>query len=440
MNQMKVELEEKICESVPLKIRESIILDVSYNKEDKTIKVTWGDGHRSSYHLIWLRDEDRSVLGFDMSTNQRLVSSGLLPLDIGLQKIRLLEGGKKLEIEWDLVFEGIESSVYDGTFLRQHCSTLVDRSHSQTGSLPAYAKVWGKEMKSILPTLSVPFEEIMRSDDAGEKAVLRLLAMVRVYGVGIISGTPRCKETSQKAVERFSPVRHTLYGGFWETKVLPKDDIDNIDSAYSTVPLPAHTDGNYFEDPPGLQIFHCLQADPTGGDTLLVDGFRASESLRRADPAAFALLTAQPVAFRHDDPRHRLEARHRVIGLDEAGRIARFHYNNLDRAPLRGVAPQAVPAFYRAWRALTAAVEDPEGEVWVKLEPGSLIVINNRRVMHGRSGVSGHSGRVLVGAYVTYEDYMSRLSVLHARFGGAGALGPSLSCLGRLPCSDDFAS
>ena len=55
-------------------------------------------------------------------------------------------------------------------------------------------------------------------------------------------------------------------------QVLPPDDPEHVDSAYSTVALPAHTDGNYFEDPPGLQIFHCLKADPQGGDTLLVDG------------------------------------------------------------------------------------------------------------------------------------------------------------------------
>jgi len=40
------------------------------------------------------------------------------------------------------------------------------------------------------------------------------------------------------------PIQQTIYGGFWETVVKSEDDADNIDSAYSTVALPAHTDGD----------------------------------------------------------------------------------------------------------------------------------------------------------------------------------------------------
>ena len=49
---------------------------------------------------------------------------------------------------------------------------------------------------------------------------------------------------TQKLVERLGPIQETIYGGFWETVVKSEDDADNIDSAYSTVALPAHTDGD----------------------------------------------------------------------------------------------------------------------------------------------------------------------------------------------------
>jgi len=333
-------------------------------------------------------------------------------------RILVSEGGRRLIIDWDRVVAGVTQSSFASDFLRSNCA-VDSESGAQKGALPPYAYTWGKELETVLPTLAVPYEELMHSGDTGERAVLRLLGMVRSYGVAVVSGTPVCKEESQRVVERLAPVRHTLYGGFWETRVLPPDDENNIDSAFSTVPLPAHTDGNYLEDPPGLQIFHCLHADPAGGDTLLVDGFRAAEALRAHDPAAFALLSPTPVTFRHADARHRLEAAHRVIGLDANGRVARFHYNNLDRAPAR-LPPAQVPAFYRAWAALAAEVEAPGHQVWVKLRPGSLLVLNNRRVLHGRSQVTAGSGRVLVGCYVSYEDYLSRLSVLYARHGLAG--------------------
>ena len=43
---------------------------------------------------------------------------------------------------------------------------------------------------------------------------------------------------------------------FWQ--VLPSGDSSHIDSAFSTCSLPAHTDGNYWRDPPGLQVCMCV--------------------------------------------------------------------------------------------------------------------------------------------------------------------------------------
>ncbi len=39
------------------------------------------------------------------------------------------------------------------------------------------------------------------------------------------------------------------------------------------------------------QVFHCLHHDGRGGDTRLVDGFHAAETLRDQDPQGFAALT-----------------------------------------------------------------------------------------------------------------------------------------------------
>ena len=39
-----------------------------------------------------------------------------------------------------------------------------------------------------------------------------------------------------------------------------------------------------------LQVFHCLRHDGSGGDTLLVDGFHAAETVRHEDPHAFTDL------------------------------------------------------------------------------------------------------------------------------------------------------
>lgn len=49
---------------------------------------------------------------------------------------------------------------------------------------------------------------------------------------------------------RIALVRSTLYGAMWVTKIVP----GGLDSAYQSVELPVHTDGNYFTDPCGIQV------------------------------------------------------------------------------------------------------------------------------------------------------------------------------------------
>lgn len=204
-----------------------VIIDSTYDSEERVIRVTWGDGHRSVFHMIWLRDEDRSPKSYDSATGQRLTDSAALPLNIGATQIRVSDGGRRLVIDWDHIVAGVLRSTFESDFLRSHCA--LESAGAEHGMLPPYAYTWGKELETVLPTLAVPHAELMRADDAGERAVLRLLGMVRSYGVAIVSGTPECKKESQRVVERLAPVRNTLYGGFWETRVLPPDDIENVD-------------------------------------------------------------------------------------------------------------------------------------------------------------------------------------------------------------------
>lgn len=80
--------------------------------------------------------------------------------------------------------------------------------------------------------------------------------------------------------------KHT--GGFWDFT----SDLASKDTAYTQLSLPAHTDNTYFSDPAGLQMFHLLShTDGQGGESLLVDGFRAAARLRDTDASAYEILS-----------------------------------------------------------------------------------------------------------------------------------------------------
>ena len=55
-----------------------------------------------------------------------------------------------------------------------------------------------------------------------------------------------------------------------------------------------------------------------------------------------------------------------------------------------------------------------DSEYFVQLGPGTAVLFNNHRVLHGRSAFTGE--RRLCGAYVGYDEYRSKLAVLKERF------------------------
>ena len=79
----------------------------------------------------------------------------------------------------------------------------------------------------------------------------------------------------------------TIAGGFWDFT----SDLSSKDTAYTSLALDAHTDTSYFTDPAGYQMFHLLSHQGgSGGESLLVDGFRAAKILESESPKAFHIL------------------------------------------------------------------------------------------------------------------------------------------------------
>lgn len=307
---------------------------------------------------------------------------------------------------------------------------------------------------------------------AGQLAALRQL---RDYGFTLVTGTPPTMEGTASACGRIGPPRPTLYArgdGMWRTEVRPETAVPLPssssssssattsegtfnDTAYSTLALPAHTDGCYWADQPGLQAFHCLRADPHGGHSLLLDGIALAERLRAAHPATFAFFASVELPFHHTDASTHLLQWRRVITLaDDGATVSGFSWNNDDRAPLTlrryeplrlaaatllkpaaggAVAaaggalsqppppdPSLVRAFYRTHLpALLEALRDPSAELWLPLRPGGLLVFDNTRVLHGRSSFRPSSRRVLAGCYVSREDWHGALRALSAADGAA---------------------
>ena len=69
---------------------------------------------------------------------------------------------------------------------------------------------------------------------------------------------------------------------------------------------------------------------------------------------------------------------------------------------------------YEAIRTWNRLLKSADSEYWVQLSPGTAVVVDNHRVLHGRSSFDGK--RRMCGAYIGLDEYQSRLAVLREEF------------------------
>jgi trimethyllysine dioxygenase len=68
---------------------------------------------------------------------------------------------------------------------------------------------------------------------------------------------------------------------------------------------------------------------------------------------------------------------------------------------------------YDAIRNWNACLKNPDSEFWTQLAPGTAVVVDNHRVLHGRSAFTGK--RRMCGAYLGRDEYRARLDALRGR-------------------------
>jgi [2-(trimethylamino)ethyl]phosphonate dioxygenase len=364
------------------------ILDVARSGRDLAIR--WADGHASRFHAIWLRDGCLCPACAHPGTGQRLLETGVIADDLALASARVNPDGD-VEVAWA---DG-HAGVYPAAWLRTHCYCDADRPG------PRRWRSWRAESHTRLP-------EAGHADVVADPSALRdWLAAIDAYGFALLRGVPTVPGEVCRVAELFGHVRETNYGRLFDVRsVLNPNNL-----AYTGLGLSCHTDNPYRDPAPTLQLLHCLSSSVDGGDNALVDGFEVAERLRATRPDQFDLLARLPVRFRFRDVEAELTAEHPVITLDARGEVAAIRLNNRAKAPL-AVAPDLVEAYYAAYLALARMLESPEWQLRFKLDPGDLFIVDNLRMLHGRTAFSGAGQRHLQGCYADMDALRSRLAVL----------------------------
>ncbi|CAG2053397.1 unnamed protein product [Timema podura] len=389
------------------------VVTTAFPSTHQTIKVLFDNHITADFKTIWLRDNCKCSLCVHEETRQKLLDTPSLDVGVKPKSLNVTDQGN-LVIRWlengNDHISNFDSSWYASTFgvarmLYRYGQSFMHETFDSdsTENHPDQPQIvmWDRtEIWKNFPEIS--YNEVMESDE-GLKAWLE---MFYKYGIAIMRGVPPEQGSLVKVVNHFAYVKETQYGMTFD--VVHEAD-PAAHPAFSGLHLHHHTDMNYREKSPGMQLLHCLKAtDPKvlgsdpGGMSFFVDGFRVAKWLEENEPAAYQILTSTPIRFQIKNKGKRYSQLWPVICVNQEGDVSEIHYNNRTMGPLQVPSHIVVP-FYHAYKYLFPRCEraprynvslaqlfsekmrQESSELKFHMLPGDLVAFNNRRVLHGRT-------------------------------------------------------
>jgi gamma-butyrobetaine dioxygenase len=352
------------------------------------------DGSEQPLHPLWLRERCRDAVSMDLKTQQRLQDPSDFDPELRLVAVTQPSPG---------LFEVRFSDGHEGTFIAAELlaeAALAPNSHDCPD-----LRLWDGQLAEL--------PRVRWRADAGDAELMGWLEAFLTLGFVIFEGVPAAPGTVLKVGAQFGFVRETNFGAVFDVRSTP----DATDLAYTCVSLDPHTDNPYRAPVPGIQLLHCLVNETRGGLSTLVDGFAVAQALREREPEAFRILSRTPVRFKYIDASTELTASAAPIELDVTGALKAIHFSpRLDFVP---AFPRAtLDAYYRARRLLDHSLRSAAYEIRFLLRDGDLVMFDNCRLLHGRTGFDVADGlRHLQGCYIDIDGPRSLYRVLRRRLG-----------------------
>ncbi len=275
------------------------------------------------------------------------------------------------------------------------------------------------DWQHISPTsasnVQVDYTSVMQSDEG----LATFLEQIRTAGFSFVANTPSKSEATAKLLERISFIRPTQYGAFWDFT----SEANPVDTAYTNQSLGLHTDTTYFNDPAGLQLFHCLKsATGGGGDSTFADAFAAATHLYKLNPEYYNILSSVRIASHasgssstfgafHNTSSHASGypvLTHNVPHIRPHPRnLTQVRWNNDDRhSSTQWPSHERMIMWYRAARVWNEILQDPKFQWQVQLKPGMPVIFDNWRIVHGRKAFEGE--RRVCGGYIGMDEFLAR--------------------------------
>jgi alpha-ketoglutarate-dependent taurine dioxygenase len=215
-------------------------------------------------------------------------------------------------------------------------------------------------------------------------------------------------ERMERFMSGIGPIHETEYGRSTELRI----EANTADLAKTGQALPPHTDYTYKNVGPLLQFQLFAANNAVGGESLLVDGFRVAEDLRREAPEHFLALTTTKVEFRQHYPKWRYHHCYKrpILECDDFGRVSSICFGHSHAYDWQ-IDFERAEQFYAAYAELFRRLKSSSYTYVIRLQAGEGMAIQNERVLHGRTRIESCQGeRHLYVSFVPWAYVMARVA------------------------------
>ena len=357
-------------------------------------KVLFNNGSSiQEIHPFWLRERVDGEEYLDKGTQQRLFDPSSMNCEVSIEKAIINNGF--LEINFN-----------DGVNFKLAIDKIAMEFSKKDTVIKSINKIkWDSSLKNIK---NFNFNENFFES----KEMHDLLVSFYEYGFVIVKNVPTNNNFIVNFANSIGSIRRTNFGEFFDVKSKPNPN----DLAYTSLSLAPHTDNPYRNPVPCIQMLHCIKNEVSGGLSTLVDGYTVTQKLKKKFPDYYKILSEIKVRFQFVDNSVILEDWSEMIQLDTNGDFKQVRFSpRLDFVPL--IDKEKLEIFYSARKKLSELYNSKEYRIEFKLSPGDLLMMDNYRLLHGRTSYDTNEGsRFLQGCYIDYDSTEGKLKHLKRKF------------------------
>jgi len=342
-------------------------------KEDSIILST---SSKNQYDLpfLWLRDNCQCDECRIVQTQEKQFLLHTVPVDISPKSVEVKE--ESLLVIWPDDHE-----------------SLIPFSKIEQSAKPRYPerKVW---TSNFIPE-KYDWSGFLQDREVATEALNTFVS----YGVIILNNAPNEPNSLEFLSKRLGPIHETLFERIHNVSVT--GHVYNV--AHTSKELPPHNDFASYKSQPSIQALHMLENECEGGNSIIVDGLKVVEDLRKENPNFFNTLSEFSVPFRQFDENNETYAEAPIIRCSSDGSIESFRFSN-QLMQMIDPSREGLKDFYHAYHEISSKVHDIKYRSKFRLNGGEVLIVASLRVLHAREAFIPNGKRHLQDAYFVYDN------------------------------------